>query len=216
MSKGWQQSHFEILRGFYWDFFYGFYKRIPGDRCIPYITDWPCVTPNQNLLLVTRFLEEEIFKAVKALGGNKAPRSDGFIKEFLVKHGLKSKGSFKNLFDDFHINVKLNACIQENFICLIQKKEDVIHVRDFRLISLTTITYKVVAKVLADRLKGVMDSIISPFQSAFIEGRQVLDPILIANEVVEDYQAKGKKGWILKLDLEKAFDRVDWGFLVKV
>ena len=120
------------------------------------------------------------------------------------------------MFEEFHRNGKLNACIQENFICLIQKKEDAIHVRDFRLISLTTITYKVVAKVLADRLKGVMDSIISPFQSAFIEGRQVLDPILIANEVVEDYQAKGKKGWILKLDLEKAFDRVHWGFLVKV
>ena len=133
-----------------------------------------------------------------------------------MKHWPVLKEGLMRLFEEFHRNGKLNACIQENFICLIQKKEDAIHVRDFRLISLTTITYKVVAKVLADRLKGVMDSIISPFQSAFIEGRQVLDPILIANEVVEDYQAKGKKGWILKLDLEKAFDRVHWGFLVKV
>ncbi|TYK06397.1 hypothetical protein E5676_scaffold163G00940 [Cucumis melo var. makuwa] len=72
------------------------------------------------------------------------------------------------------------------------------------------------AKVLADRLKGVMDSITSPFQNVFIEGRQILDPIFIANEAVEDYRAKKKKGWILKLDLEKAFDRVDWGFLEKV
>lgn len=54
-----------------------------------------------------------------------------------------------------------------------------------------------------------MPSIIAPTQSAFIEGRQILDPILIANEVVEEYRAKKKKGWILKLDLEKAFDRVD-------
>ena len=208
MSKGWQQSHFEILRGFYWDFFYGFYKRIPGDRCIPYITDWPCVTPNQNLLLVTRFLEEEIFKAVKALGGNKAPRSDGFIKEFLVKHGLKSKGSFKNLFDDFHINVKLNACIQENFICSIQGKEDVVHAKDFRPICLTTLTCKAIAKLLVDRVKLVLDSIISPFQSAFTEGRKILDLVLIANEAIEVYRAK-KKRWILKLDLEKAFDGVD-------
>lgn len=57
-----------------------------------------------------------------------------------------------------------------------------------------------------------MPSIIAPMQSAFIGGRQIIDLMLIANEVVEDYRAKKKKGWILKLDLEKAFDRVDWGF----
>lgn len=54
-----------------------------------------------------------------------------------------------------------------------------------------------------------MPSIISPIQSAFIGGRQILDPVLIDNEVVEEYRVKKKKGWILKLDLEKAFDRVD-------
>lgn len=49
--------------------------------------------------------------------------------------------------------------------------------------------------------------------SAFIEGRQILDPILIANEVVEDYKTRRKSGWLLKLDLKKAFDKVDWAFL---
>ncbi|MEI4927397.1 reverse transcriptase domain-containing protein, partial [Klebsiella pneumoniae] len=83
-------------------------------------------------------------------------------------------------------------------ICLIQKKEDVVHAKDFRPISFTTLTYKV-AKVLADRLKLVIYSIISPFQSAFFEGRQILDSILIANEAVEGYRAKKKRGWILKL-----------------
>lgn len=116
-----------------------------------------------------------------------------FTTEFLVKNWPNLKESFKRLFDDFR-NGKLNACIQENFICLIQKKEDVIHVRDLRPISRTTITYKVVAKMLADRLKGVMNSIINPFQSTFIEGRRILDSILIANEAVEDYRAKKKNG----------------------
>lgn len=68
-----------------------------------------------------------------------------------------------------------------------------------------TLTYK----VIAERLKKVMPCIIAPSQSAFIEGRQVLDPILVANEVVEDYRAKKKKGWKLKLDMEKAFDQVE-------
>lgn len=63
-----------------------------------------------------------------------------------------------------------------------------------------------VAKVLAERLKQVVDSVISPFQSAFIEGRQIQDVMLIGNEIIEEYCAKKRKGWILKLVLEKAFD----------
>lgn len=58
-----------------------------------------------------------------------------------------------------------------------QKKENAALVKDFYPISLATLTYKVVAKVLVERLKQVMDAIISPFQSAFIEGRQILDPL---------------------------------------
>lgn len=61
-----------------------------------------------------------------------------------------------------------------------------------------------------------MPSIIAPNQSALIEGGQILDLLLIAKEAVEDYYSKKKKSWILKLDLEKAFDRVDWAFLEKV
>ena len=130
----------------------------------------------------------------------------------LVSFSKKKKDSFKSLMDDFHKNGRLNTCIQENFICLVQKKDNASVTKDFGPISLTTLSYKVIAKVLAEKLKLVMDSIISPFQSAFIEGRQILDPILIANEAIEDYRAKRKRGWILKLDLEKAFDRVDWSF----
>ena len=95
--------------------------------------------------------------------------------------------------EDFHKNGRLNACIQENFTYLVQKKENAILVKDFHPISLTILTNKVVAKVLAKRLKQVMNAIISPFQSAFIERRQILDPVLIANEVVEDYKAKQKR-----------------------
>ena len=114
--------------------------------------------------------------------------------KFLITQWSIFKDIFKSLMSDFHRNGRLNACIQENFICLVQKKENVTLVKDFRPISLTTLAYKVVAKVLSERLKQVMDAIISPTQSAFIEGRQILDPILIANEAVEDYREKRKKG----------------------
>ena len=86
---------------------------------------------------------------------------------------------------------------------------------DFHSISLSTLSYRVV--VQAEWLTLVVDSIIIiPFQSAFIEGRQIVDLILIANEAVEDYKAKKKNGSILKLDLEKAFWPSDWSSLEKV
>lgn len=68
--------------------------------------------------------------------------------------------------------------------------------------------YKILAKILAERLKKVIPSVISVSQSAFIEGKQIIDPILIAKEMVEEYTVKKKKGWILELDIEKAFDRL--------
>ena len=197
-------------------FFGSLDTKIPGNRSIPLIIDWPCITQAQNAALISQFPTEEIFLAVKALGRNKAPGIDGFTVEFPIKHWPIFKDSLEALLKDFHSNGRLNACIDENFICLVHKTELALEMKDFHPINLTTLSYKVVAKVLAERLKSVMDSIISPYQSAFIEGRQKLDPILIANEAVEDYRAKKKMGWILKLDLEKAFDRVDWNFLEKV
>ena len=86
-----------------------------------------------------------------------------------------------------------------------QEKEDASKVKNFRPISLTTLTYKLVAKVLAEKLEKIMPSIIDTPQSAFLEGRQIIE-----------YRAKKKKGWLFKLDLEKVFDRVNWDFLEKV
>lgn len=100
------------------------------------------------------------------------------------------------MFDEFHTIGKLKACIKENVICLIPKKEDSIHVKDFRPISLTSIQ-KVLSKVMAERIRNVMPCIISS-TSACIGGRQILNLILIVNEAVEDCRAKKRKGWILR------------------
>ena len=76
--------------------------------------------------------------------------------------------------------------------------------------------YKLLAKVLADRLKKVMGKVISKSQNAFVEGRQILDAILIANEVV-DSRLKSNEGSVLcKLDIEKTYDHVNWKFLFAV
>ena len=75
-------------------------------------------------------------------------------------------------------------------------------------------TYKIISKVLADRLKRVISGIISETQNAFVPDRQILDSVLIANECLDSRLKAGVLGVLCKLDVEKAFDHVSWDFLV--
>ena len=88
----------------------------------------------------------EIKSAVQLLGKNKAPGPDGYTAEFLISFWDHFKDNFLALFNEFYENGRLNACVKENFICLIKKKEDAVRVKDIRPINLTTLIYKLVAK----------------------------------------------------------------------
>ena len=87
---------------------------------------------------------------------------------------------------------------------------------DYRPISLLGGLYKLLAKVLTNRLKKVIGNVVSSDQNAFIKGRQILDASLIANEVIDSWQKRGEKGLICKLDIEKAYVSINWQFLLKV
>lgn len=105
------------------------------------------VTPNQIVALTARFSEAETFRAVKVLG-EQSSEAQWIHDWILLKHWQLVKDSLKALIEDFYENGRLNACVQENYICLTQK-EDAVLVKDFGPISLMSSTYKLVAKVLA-------------------------------------------------------------------
>jgi hypothetical protein len=86
--------------------------------------------------------------------------------------------------------------------------------KDFCPISLVGGLYKIIAKVLANRLKGVLEKVISKSQSAFIKGRQILNLILIANESIDCRLRLKEPGILCKMDVEKAYDHVNWDFLL--
>ena len=122
----------------------------------------------------------------------------GIVKPDLmaVFHHFFAKGQFEK---------SLNA----TFITLIPKKHAASEIRDFWPISLVGGVYKIIAKVLANRLRLVMGDIISTSQNALVRNRQILDPILIANEYLDSRLKSGVPGLIYKLDVEKTFDHVN-------
>ena len=76
--------------------------------------------------------------------------------------------------------------------------------------------YKWLAKVLANRPKKVIGKVVSKAQNAFVEGRQILDATLIANEAIDSILKSNDCGILCKLDIEKAYDNVNWSFLLLV
>ena len=97
---------------------------------------------------------------------------------------------------------------------LIPKKANAVEVKDFRPISLVGSVYKILAKVLANRLSMVLAAVISPSQNAFIQGRQITDWVLVVNECLDTKLKEDHHGVICKLDVENAYNHVNWNFLL--
>jgi hypothetical protein len=118
----------------------------------------------------------------------------------------------------FHLGFMLKT-LNHTFITLIPKIPNPKKLSQFRPIALCNVSYKIISKILVNRLKPFMDSLITPYQNAFVQGRQITDNIILAQEVFEFLKKKKKGKWgyaALKLDMNKAYDRIRWDFLFSV
>lgn len=166
--------------------------------------------------LQERFEEEEVLRCLKMCASDKAPGSDGFTMGFFIKCWEVVKHDILNAFHNFYEQEMFERSFNATFIALIPKKKGAKELRDFRPISLIGSIYKLFSKVLTERLKGVMAKLVDQQQMAFIKGRQIMDAVLVANEAVGSRQKQGKPGILCKLDIEKAYDHINWAYLLGV
>ncbi|KAJ9703126.1 hypothetical protein PVL29_004763 [Vitis rotundifolia] len=175
--------------------------------------DWSPISEESALRLDSPFTEEEISKAIFQLDRDKAPGPDGFTIAVFQECWDVIKEELVRVFAEFHRSGIINQSTNASFIVLIPKKSLSKRISDFRPISLITSLYKIIAKVLSGRPRGVLHETIHYSQGAFVQGRQILDAILIANEIVDERRRSGEEGVVFKIDFEKAYDHVKWDFL---
>lgn len=103
-------------------------------------------------------------------------------------------------------------------ISLIPKMDNPSQINHFRRISLTNFNYKIISKILSNCFKPLLHKIISPTQSAFLKGRSIHDNTILAHEIFHSMKQKKGNGGLtaMKLDMEKAFDYMEWDFLLKI
>lgn len=174
------------------------------------------VTNDMNDSLCREFEEEEIANAIFQIGPLKAPGPDGFPARFYQRNWGTMKDDIVRAVKEFFRTRIMPEGVNVTAIVLIPKVNQPEELHHFRPISLCNVLYKVVSKCLVNRLRPILDELISTAQSAFVPGRMITDNALIAFECFHSIQKNRKErdaACAYKLDLSKAYDRVDWIFL---
>lgn len=150
------------------------------------------LNPGDRDFLESSINMDEVKNAVWECGSDKAPGPDGYSFAFVKRYWDLLKFSIHEFVSTFLTSKKMPVGSNSSFITLIPKVSNLIHISDFRHISLIGIHYKIIAKILAIQLSKVVDKIVSHEQSAFIKGRQILDGPLVLSEEIDWYK-KGRR-----------------------
>ncbi|CAL5070105.1 unnamed protein product [Urochloa decumbens] len=163
------------------------------------------------------FSEDEVWSTIRSLPNDKAPGPDGFTAEFYKSAWPILKLEIMNAFNAFYrTNRGQFQRVNGALITLLPKKPDPIAPSDYRPISLIHSFAKLVAKLLSNRLAPELEHLVDVNQSAFIKKRSIHDNFKFVEQAAKTLHRKNKASLLLKLDISKAFDTVEWPFLLQV
>jgi hypothetical protein len=177
------------------------------------IDDIPQVSQEENTILTSPYTEEEVRKAVFQMEHNKVPDPDGFPAEFYQTFWDTIKGDLMDLFVELHDGQLELFRINFGEIILLPKVNEAEQIQQYRSICLLNVCFKMFTKVATIRLNSVADHVVLPTQTGFMQGRCILDGVVILHETTHELHRKKLNGVILKIDFEKTYDKVKWSFI---
>jgi len=160
--------------------------------------------------------KEEIYLALSNMKKNKTPGPDGLTVSFYLEFWNNLAGDFQKLQQNIYEENYMARSMRHGHISLIYKKGDKRNLKNYRPISLLNVDYKILARVLSNRLKTVLPKIISSSQTSCILGKDISDTIASLRDIIDLVEEEETEGLILKIDQEKAFDRVSHLYLFKL
>eukprot|EP00253_Pinus_taeda_P016670 PITA_16670 len=174
------------------------------------------ISPEDNSDLCKLVSEEEIIKIIWSMDSDKAPGPDGFTIHFYKVFWDIIKYDLQKMVRGFMNKAKVGGSTNSTYLALIPKDSNPETFARFRPISLCNASYKILAKLLANRIKPLLPRIISSAQGGFVEGRHILDNVIQVQETIHSSKQRKEKGILIKLDMANAFDKVNRSFLSKV
>jgi hypothetical protein len=174
-------------------------------------------TEVMNKLSIT-ICAAEVRNAVFSMHPWKAPSPDGFPAGFYQKSWNIVGDTIYKFVENVWQNPGAIADVNQTDICLISKVDKSEYITQFRPISLCNTIYKIVSKLIVELLKECIASLISPYQTGFVPGRNIHENIVVAKEMGHTMHAmKGRKGvFAIKVDMSKAYDKINWEFIWRV
>lgn len=201
-------SHYKALLG-------SFHPVDPIDLSV--LQHGPMVTDDLVHGLQCDISRLEIKEALFSIGDDKSPGPDGYSALFFKSTWDVIGDDFSQAVGEFFHTGHLLKQINHSVIVQVPKRAHADSVNDYRPISCCNVTYKVISKILANRLAKVLDPLVDKAQSAFIKGRSMVDCIHLSQELLRKYNRKRvSPRCCIKIDLRKAYDTVSWDFLRQV
>ena len=156
---------------------------------------------------------EEVEEAAMQMEKGTAPGPNGFMVYFFQFFWDLVKEEVWEIVEESRKSKRILKAFNATFLTLIPKEQGASAPDKFRPICLCNVILKIITKVIANRLKSLLHLLISSEQTGFVEGCQILDGIILAHEMIHSLKQTKSSGMLLKVDLAKAYDKVDWKYM---